>query len=145
MYTKILCAVDGSEGSFQAFSHATSLAKKFQAILHIISIIRHHNIREISISMIRKEDPKIIDDSLQEYATTIITNSKEMAQKDGVEDVVTHIQIGKPAVVITDYASKHSIELIVIGSRGLHLSETYLIGSVSQRVVSLAKCPVLVV
>jgi nucleotide-binding universal stress UspA family protein len=50
-----------------------------------------------------------------------------------------------PAVAIVDYANDHNINLIVMGTNGRGVLEHFLMGSVAERVVRLAPCPVLTV
>jgi nucleotide-binding universal stress UspA family protein len=52
---------------------------------------------------------------------------------------------GKPAEAIVDTAEKAGVDLIVIGSLGMSAIERALIGSVSDKVMRHAKCPVLLV
>lgn len=52
------------------------------------------------------------------------------------------VEIGSPAVKIVEYAEKHGIDLIVMGTRGLGAIERMWIGSVTQGVVRRAPCPV---
>ena len=54
-------------------------------------------------------------------------------------------QLGKPAEEIMAAASKHHVNLIVMGAKGLDAVSRFLIGSVSTRVVQHANCSVLVV
>jgi nucleotide-binding universal stress UspA family protein len=50
-----------------------------------------------------------------------------------------------PAFAIIDYARQHAIELIVMGTHGRGAVQHFLMGSVAERVVRLAPCPVLTV
>jgi nucleotide-binding universal stress UspA family protein len=54
-------------------------------------------------------------------------------------------KIGNPAAEILDTAEARGIELIVLGRRGMHTIERFLMGSVADRVVEHATCDVLVV
>lgn len=62
-----------------------------------------------------------------------------------VPDVHRELLFGPPAESIIDVAETRSCDLIVMGSRGLGAFSGLLLGSQSQKVISLAKCPVLVV
>lgn len=61
------------------------------------------------------------------------------------EQVDTEVQVGDPAEGIIDLAKAEEYDLIVVGSRGLGPVREILLGSVSQKVLHAAPCPVLVV
>lgn len=69
---------------------------------------------------------------------------KSLAKDAGVP-VDTRVELGVPADVICELAERLSVDLIVIGARGLSPGTRWLMGSVSDRVVHHAPCPVLVV
>jgi nucleotide-binding universal stress UspA family protein len=60
---------------------------------------------------------------------------------DGIQ---MHIEIGDPGLRVTDYAQEIGADLIVIPSHGRTGLRRLLIGSVAERIVRLAHCPVLV-
>ena len=60
-------------------------------------------------------------------------------------EVNTEIIEGDPATAIIDVAATRKSDLIVMGSRGLGRLAGLLLGSTSQKVVSHAACPVLIV
>nr|WP_131918201.1 universal stress protein [Heliophilum fasciatum] len=55
------------------------------------------------------------------------------------------LTMGNPAYAICEYAEEHNMDLIIIGSRGMGEIKSLLLGSISDRVLHLAKCPVLIV
>lgn len=61
------------------------------------------------------------------------------------ERVATEVQVGEPAEEIVDYARLEQIDMIVMGSRGLSPIKELLLGSVSDKVLRTAPCPVLIV
>jgi nucleotide-binding universal stress UspA family protein len=69
---------------------------------------------------------------------------KQLCDQSGVpcEEMIAG---GKPADVIVEMAEKNGADLIVMGSLGMSAIERVLIGSVSDRVMRHAKCPVLLV
>ncbi|MDA0833019.1 MAG: universal stress protein [Planctomycetota bacterium] len=54
------------------------------------------------------------------------------------------IEVGDPGLEIADYAERHKADLIVIPSHGYHGVKRVILGSVTERVLRHAKCPVLV-
>lgn len=61
-----------------------------------------------------------------------------------IEDVVTAVEIGQPAHEIIQYAEKHDAQLIVMPSHGHSGVKRAMLGSVAERVIRHASCPVLV-
>lgn len=62
-----------------------------------------------------------------------------------VTRVVVHVLHGSPAREIADFAASLDADLVVVGSHGRHGVERFLLGSVAERVLRLARCPVWVV
>ena len=69
--------------------------------------------------------------------------SEEISRK-GIE-VETVVREGYPATVIEEEAARQNVDLIVIGTRGLSGIKHLLLGSIAERVVQKAPCPVLTV
>ena len=61
-----------------------------------------------------------------------------------VDNLKLVIRVGNPSIEIVDYAKKNNIDLIVIASHGRTGLNRFLLGSVAEKVVRLAQCPVLV-
>lgn len=145
MFNRILVAADGSEGSDKALNLAIKLKEKCANELIILTVYRHHSLLETSMSMVRPEEPELPDDALRDYAKSIVEDAKEIAKSAGVVDVRGFVKSGQPARTIVTFAKEHDADLIVLGSRGLGDVEGFLLGSVSHKVTSLSKKPVLVV
>lgn len=64
---------------------------------------------------------------------------------DAYERIKFVVQVGNPSSEIIDYAEGNAIDLIVIPSRGRTGIARFFLGSVAERVVRFARCPVLVV
>ena len=145
MFERILVAYDGSDFAKKALSHAIDLQKLCNGELLILTVFRHHSQMEASMSMVRAESPESIDRTLGEFAKEQAGDAKAYAQQEGAADVRAFVMNGQPARTIVKFAQDHDVSLIVLGSRGVGDLEGYLLGSVSHKVTSLAKCPVLVV
>ncbi len=68
----------------------------------------------------------------------------DFLKQHGIVDVVEAILLGDPGFAITDYAREQQADLIVIPSHGFHGIKRLLLGSVADRVIRYAHCPVLV-
>lgn len=147
MFKSILVPFDGSQCAENALKMAIDMIKAYDgdARLNILTVYRHHSMLEASLSMVRPNDPRNLDDVMCEYATEVADNAKKIAIEAGCKDVHAFVSSGGVARTIVKFADKHENDLIVIGSRGMGSVEDYLLGSVSHKVTGLSKKPVLVV
>jgi nucleotide-binding universal stress UspA family protein len=136
MFKTIVLALDGSEGSQQAIPFALELAKRDNARI----VIAH-----IEEDIVGKGGGPIhaTEDEIQ-------AEIREQAKKlsgEGVETTVemSSVMLGGPAPAIASIADKASADLIVCGTRGHSALAGVLLGSVAQRLMHVAKQPVLVV
>ncbi len=139
MFKNILVATDGSEYSLMAVKYAIKLAKENNAKLTAIYVA---NIRG-EFGLLRAVT-KGMDKIIEEEAMKILTNVKNMAKEEGV-NVELVFRKGVPSNEILKVADEIKADLIVLGSRGLSGIEKILVGSVTERVIANAKCPVLVI
>ncbi|MDB6181404.1 universal stress protein [Paracoccus fistulariae] len=147
MFERIMIAYDGSNGSQRALDKATALAKLCDAHLVVLTVYRHHSMLEASLSMVRGNlDPGgNLDQAMRDTAREAADHAKRQARDAGLEQVSAFIKTGQPARTIVQVAQEKGCDLIVVGSRGLGATESYLLGSVSHKVTGIAKCPVMVV
>jgi nucleotide-binding universal stress UspA family protein len=75
----------------------------------------------------------------------ILRRVQERAQRLGVSTVKTHIAWGDPAEAIIAAVHRETVDAVVVGRRGRGQLAGLLLGSVSQKVVTLAPCIVIVV
>ncbi|KZX60847.1 MULTISPECIES: universal stress protein [unclassified Alcanivorax] len=146
MYQRILVPVDGSQGALNALEHAARLQQDNDAQLLLLCVFKHHSLFEASLSMVRPNDVQLPDDALKEYASSVADQAKQLATKAGARNVRAFVKGGRPSRAIIRFAKDNNVDLIVMGSRGTSGDvDGYFLGSVSQRVASLASCPVLIV
>ncbi|WP_372995061.1 universal stress protein [Marinobacter sp.] len=147
MFKKILVAVDGSKTSLRALDKAIDLQKLIpDAEIYIICVYKHHSLFEASLSIGRPSDMDIPDKVLSEYAKEVVNHAKELAKEHGATKVRGFVKAGKPSKVIVKFAQDKEADLIVVGTKGTNSDKDGMfLGSVSHRVASNAKCPVLVV
>ncbi|TGN39235.1 universal stress protein [Marinobacter confluentis] len=146
MFKRILVAVDGSLSSFKAMDKAIELQKLTDAEIYLLCVYKHHSLFEASLSIGRPEGMDIPDKVLSDYAKGIVNHAKEKAKEKGAVKIRGFVKAGRPSTVIIKFAKDKEADLIVVGSRGTHSDKDgMLLGSVSHRVASKAKCPVLVV
>ena len=136
----ILLPTDFSEPSLRATQYAVDLAKRFVATLHVLHVI---------------EDPVIYVPmfesfplpSREEFETYAQTRLENWILPDDAEaiDVETQWVHGRPFVEIIRAAREQPIDLIVLGTHGRSAPAQLLLGSVAEKVVRKAPCPVLTV
>lgn len=138
MFTNILLAYDRSEYSQKAAKIAGDLARlQPTPSLRIITIVDPVP-RELGLSIV---------DQLIATRETAGEEALDEAVRLIGEGVEIHkgILFGPVAETIIDVADIRQCDLIVIGSRGLGVFKSILLGSQTQKVISMSKCPVLVV
>ncbi|MBK1872283.1 MULTISPECIES: universal stress protein [Marinobacter] len=147
MFKRILVAVDGSKTSLKALDKAIGFQKLMpETEIFILCVYKHHSLFEASLSIGRPADMDIPDKVLSDYAKEVVKHAKDMAIDHGATKVRGFVKSGRPSKVIVKFAQDKEADLIVVGTRGTHSDKDgMLLGSVSHRVASHAKCPVLVV
>lgn len=123
-FSRILIASDGSPCSAVAFREALAIARQMRGKLMTISVAYQE--KETSL------------------AEEILRNLNSAAEAQGV-DLESRVLVGEPDAAIVEAAQKNRTELIVIGSHGRTGFKRLLLGSVAERVIGRAACPVLVV
>ena len=146
MLSNVLVAIDGSKPSTQALEMAIEIAKKFDAKLHLIHVVREMQLPSELQHLAELETVRgTRQDVLNTIGERLVNQGKRVAETTGVTSVESDIGTGDPANAIIGYANRNGIDLIVLGSRGLGQVEGMLMGSVSRKVSNLAAVPCLVV
>lgn len=136
---KIMVAVDGSDISDHAIRHAAELYGKVGTEFHMVMVgmVSHwthpDNISPTQLDRIRDETEKRL------------AVEKEKALKFGVDNVFTHVRLGKIDAEIVRATDDLGIGMLVIGNRGMGSLERMLLGNDVESVVRHSKCGVLVV
>ena len=137
----ILAPTDFSEVSNSAAAYAAKLAVATGARLHL-----HHVVPDAMGGKTMIETPHFahaMDDAEKEGATKL--NALLSEDERANLSLTSYVGFGPPADQITEYAAKHGIDLIVMGTHGRSGLEKMWLGSVTEKVLRQANCPVLVV
>jgi nucleotide-binding universal stress UspA family protein len=139
----ILVATDFSEPSDAALSYGRELARTFGATIRVV-----HVVDDVLTRAYGGGDGFVFaDPTLQEEVETAALDQVKGLivgdQSIGAEPVI--LRSTTPAFAIVDYARAHDIDLIVMGTHGRGAVAHLLMGSVAERVVRTAPCPVLTV
>jgi nucleotide-binding universal stress UspA family protein len=138
----ILCPTDFSEFSDIAFRYALSLAQHYRARLllqHVVELWRHPEIDFAAAQYYEEFRGRLLQNSeeeLQKFAKSRAANEAQL------ERVVRH---GIAADCILALAEEHKVNLIVMGTHGRRGFDRVMVGSVTERVLRKASCPVLAV
>jgi nucleotide-binding universal stress UspA family protein len=124
MFGKILYPVNQSRESRQAIGMVLNIAKHHQSHVIVLSVVA--------------------DAAAAADVAPIFEEVTQALAADGVPHE-TKVATGTPAITICDLADELEVDLIVMGSEGMMVAEEHPEGSVSQKVVNLSPCAVLVV
>ena len=141
---RILVATDFSGPSDAALKYGRELAGRFGATLHVLHVTQNIYLTTFGADNYLAMSPELlqqIEDDARRHLTTVI----ETVDKNGPETIPVVLTSPSPAMTIVDYARERDIDLIVIGTHGRGALAHLVMGSVAERVVRLAPCPVLTV
>ncbi|NPA62554.1 MAG: universal stress protein [Methanococci archaeon] len=140
MYKKIVVPTDGSDVSLEAAKHAIAIAKEFDSELYAIYVV------DVSpfVGLPAEGSWELISELLKEEGKEALKKVKKLAEEEGLT-IHTEMLEGVPATEIVEFAEKKKADLIVMGTTGKTGLERILLGSVAERVIKNAHCPVLVV
>ena len=137
---RILIPTDGSDYSIRAAEYAISIAKVHDAQITVVYVLDEVVIEKFSKIGERENVEKDLKADGQRYINYIL----RLAEKEGVK-AISLIAKGRPFEQIVHLADNLSMDLIVMGTYGRRGAERILIGSVAERVIEYAHCPVLVI
>ena len=121
---KILVGIDGSDHSKWALIEAINVAKKFSGFIKVITVYKQ---------------------GMDEEAKRVLEEAEEYLKKEKTNHSSSSILGSNPSRALVNIAKHENFDLIVVGSRGLSSAASFLLGSVSRKVVSKSHCDVLVV
>lgn len=138
----ILVPVDFSDHSRAALAYAIAFAKRFDARLTLMNVI-HPQYFATNPDLAAIDYGALLDS----IHATVRRDMNDFVRSIAFQGVPfhTHIEEGHPGEHIVQYASKHSVDLIVNATHGRTGFSHVLLGSTAEHVVRYSKCPVLVV
>ncbi len=132
----VLVPVDFSESSIQALDHALQLVSQ-PGDVYVLHVLEALTAMEPGIVWTQLPDEQREDKVMQAL--------RQRLDADKYAGVRLVVEFGNPGHCVADYAEKISADLIVIASHGRTGIPRLMLGSVAERVIRLAQCPVLVV
>lgn len=136
MFKTVLFPIDESRESREAADLVTRVVKHCQSRLVVLSVVEVTEGSEAEAAHDPMKSPAAI--------AQLLENAKTLFAESGIK-IETLERSGKPAFSICDVADEVGADLIIMGCRGLGLTEEGMADSVTNRVINLAPCPVMVV
>ncbi len=153
---KILVPVDGSNASISAVKKSIEIGKKYNLTIKLISVVksteykrknRNENLWSAvdgSIITENEELEKKLESKYVENVQTLLDQIVTRLDFNGTK-VEKEVLVGEPYEKVIETARNGNFDLIVMGNRGFSKVKRFFVGSVTQRVISEAPCPVLVI
>jgi nucleotide-binding universal stress UspA family protein len=138
-FRKIVVATDFSPPSQLALQYAKALATRFGAALHLVHVVEEPFPTGVEFYM----------PDMSSFRERRVTDAErrltEIIADIGMADSTCEVRVGNPARRITEIASDRDADVIVMGTHGRGPVAHFIMGSVAERVVRTAGCPVLTV
>ena len=139
----VLVATDFGESSEAALTYGRDLARAFDATLHVLHIVQSvYTVlgTEAYISVL-PDLQRDVEDAARVRLEALLSDEDRTA----LHATAVIRTSGAPAAAIVEYAHDAKIDLIIMGTHGRGAVAHMLMGSVAERVVRTAPCPVLTV
>jgi nucleotide-binding universal stress UspA family protein len=136
--TRIVVCVDGSETGYRAADFALGLSSKLQCKVYFVNVVgastseRNYSITADMVG------------SFERLGIEALAKCKDKAEKYGLQFETAQLS-GDPADEILRYAKETKCDCIIMGRKGMGRLEKMLLGSVSERVLTLSDAPVVIV
>lgn len=136
--TRILLPTDFSDTARRALDYAGELARRFDASVHLLHVVPDPKVQSLTVEAI-----PVVSDLAERWKADAERRLEEV-RVDGVH-TVRAVRVGHAFVEIVRYAADNAIDMVVMGTHGRGPVEHLLLGSVAEKVVRKAPCPVLTV
>lgn len=135
IFKTVLFPIDQSRETREAADVVTNVVKKYSSRLVLLSVVE-----EAPPDAPSADDPMVSP----EVVAKLLENAQALFSGQGIQSEILERR-GKPAFTICDVADEIGADLIIMGCRGLGLTEEGADDSVTTRVINLSPCPVLIV
>jgi nucleotide-binding universal stress UspA family protein len=146
MNGSIVCGLDGSADSQAALEVASGLATRLGSRL-VLAHVAHvaHIPYAAAYPLGGPAGPAALMTERAEEVEEGERLLEEVAVAAGLPDAARRVEVGEPAERLAEIAEREGADLIVVGSRGRGAFRAAFLGSVSNSLVGVARCPVLIV
>ena len=137
MFKTILFPIDDSRETKEAAKTVAELAKTYNSNLLLLSVVEP--VKE-------EENPTQSKDMMSsaDAVSELLKEAQKAFEQQGIKAEIIEKE-GVPSFTICDVADEMEVDLIIMGCRGLGLTEQGVSESVANRVINLSPCPVLIV
>jgi nucleotide-binding universal stress UspA family protein len=140
---RILCPIDFSEHSRRALDNAVAIAHRYRAAVTVLHVLSPSAMAAFG------PDAMVFDTSTLSSMSRdkILGDTKAFAETEGAPGIAldTIVREGNVAVEIVEQARDMNADLVVVGTHGRSGFERFVLGSVAEKVLRKASCPVLTV
>jgi len=140
----VLVAIDFGDPSMVALAYGRDLARSFGATLHVIHVVDDVGTSAAAMAGYGIDFERIqteMEDSARQQVNGLLSDE----DRTQLGATVAIVSSGGTANAIVDYARIHHVNLIIVGTHGRGAVAHLFVGSVAERVVRQAPCPVLTV
>ena len=145
---KILVPVDFSEGVQPALTLAASMARTFHASIDLLHVWQPPPLIPLPLVVVggvAEATPINMEELARTTAGAQMKRIADALRDQGVAELHSRVAIGSPAHEIVELAELGHFDLIVMGTHGRVGLAHAVLGSVAEKVVRRARCPVLTV
>jgi nucleotide-binding universal stress UspA family protein len=139
----VLVATDFSETSDVALRYGKALAQAFGASLHVLHVVQEPFAQPWAVEAYGFSLATLQEEWVREANARIEKTLTDEERASYRAELVT--RLGHPVVEILKYAGEQTVDLVVIGTHGRGPLGHMVMGSVAERIVRKAPCPVLTV
>ena len=139
---KILIPVDGSANAQRAVEHVINNIATLKERPQLLLLNVQWNVAAGNVKLFINQ--KTIDDYYREQGMAALQSARAALDAAALP-YPYHISVGTPAEAIMQYANEQGVDQIVMGRQGQGGLQSLLLGSVVNKVLHLADCPVLLV
>ena len=136
---EVLVAIESSPNSFKALEQAVHIVKTEGGTLTVLTVA------EMIMDLEEIFEYEVVHKKLRENASTVLETAKSYCAGQDIAAKYVLLENQSPADSILEFAENNLIDLMVVGSRAKQGLEKFLLGSIALKIVSHAKCSVLVV
>lgn len=154
---KLLVPIDGSYASINALKKAMEIAKNYDFSMKLVTIVEESHLagygrnenfwHQVDGSIISHDVVKKGNETatkMEEHAAELLADIISKLDFSGI-NLEKEVLVGEPSIEILELAKNEHFDLIVMGNRGMSKLQRFFTGSVTQRVIAEAPCPVLAI
>jgi nucleotide-binding universal stress UspA family protein len=139
---EIMVPVDGSDSAVRAVRFAIGIAASMGVSVKLFYVMPAASVELVGMAGMGRADIEKLGQTSGERVFNRISEELGTGETGKLEQAIV---LGEPAEEILAYAAQHPASLVVMGRRGLSRMQSLMLGSVSDKVLRHARCPVTVV